>query len=220
MKFILFSFTGTSIHPDTTPTRTLYVYVYMRALHSSVAASRRALLLHAIAAASYPALVLQPQAASSALPSISEYDAVQYKRAVDGAAVATYKGRTFSLGQNVKREDVEVGSIAAAEGLDRCISAMLRIDSLVASRAFEDARLTLRTPLFTEVLGFNPGIRGFQSTPKPSAALLESLPSAAISPLEDALVSLKALDDFLLVNRVIFFNAEDMEQVRACASRL
>ena len=177
-------------------------------------ATRRAVILHALLAA-YPVKhLLQPQAASCAVPSISEYDSVQYKpRALDGDAVATYKGRTFALGQNVKREDVEVESLSAAVGLDRLLMAMQRVEVLVTARAFEDARLTLRTPLFADVLGFNPGIRGYQSNPKPSTALLENLPPSAASPLEDALVSLKALDDFLLVNRVIFFNVEDMVQV-------
>ena len=36
-------------------------------------------------------------------------------------------------------------------------------------------------------------VRGFQSNPKPSAALLKLIPSAAAEPLEDALVSLKVL---------------------------
>ena len=151
-----------------------------------------------------------PTTAHAALPSISEYDAVQYKqRAPDPSTLAQYQGRTFYLGQNVKRDDVEIESLSVAEGLERLSNALERASSLVETRSFEDARLTLRTPLFSDFLGFNPGIRGFQSNPKLAAALYKQLPGAAAAPLEDALVSLKALDDFLLVNRVIYFNEED-----------
>ena len=45
---------------------------------------------------------------------------------------------------------------------------------------------------------FNPGVRGFQQ-PFIRGALLKQLQATAAEPLEDALVSLKALDDFLLV---------------------
>ena len=184
---------------------------------ASASASRR-LLLHAVATAAAAVTgttLLSPMsAATAALPSISEYDAVQYKqRAVDVDAIATFRGRTYALGQNVKREDVEIEGITAAEGFDRLQQALGRTASLIDARAFEDARLALRSPLFSEFLGFNPGVRGFQANPKPSVALLKQLPATAAEPLEDALVSLKALDDFLLVNRVIFFNAEDKAQV-------
>jgi len=176
--------------------------------------SRRSLLLHAVAAAAATGTL----PAIAALPSISEYSDVQYKIAPDANAIASYKDRQYAIGQNVRREDVEIGGMSTSEGFERLLRALGRTQQLVETRSFEDARLVLRAPLFSEFLGFNPGIRGFQSNPQPAAALLKALPDGAAAPLKDALVSLKALDDFLLINRVIFFNAEDKAQVEALAA--
>ena len=83
---------------------------------------------------------------------------------------------------------------------------------LVDNGELEAVRALLREPLFTTYIGYSPGLRGNAANLKPPQALVAAgVESAALSEL---LLSLKRLDDFCLTNRVIVFNAEDLEQVK------
>lgn len=64
---------------------------------------------------------------------------------------------TDQTGENVARADIEIDALSPVDGLERLMQAVARARRLVQGRAFEDARVTLRTPLFTDFLGFNPG---------------------------------------------------------------
>ena len=152
--------------------------------------SRGAVLATFAALASQP-LLLRPRA-WAAIPSISEYDSVQYKKKqVTEAAAPT--------------------SLAPADGLRAVRAALTVLEPMVASGDFEGARNLLRQPLFASFLGYTPGVRGNVGSLKPAAALAQASTSTAA--LAELLLDLKRIDEFCLSNRVIVFNVEDLEQV-------
>ena len=85
---------------------------------------------------------------------------------------------TDQTGENVARADIEIDALSPVDGLERLMQAVARARRLVQGRAFEDARVTLRTPLFTDFLGFNPGsasARGRRADPHfPASNLLRA----------------------------------------------
>ena len=139
--------------------------------------------------------------AAAAVPSISEYSAVQYKK----------KPAAVPEAPALEPLDTKAGWAKLTETLEQT-------EALLASKAFEDVRLLLRTPIFRDFLGYNPGVR---STPgnsmRPAAALMSAFPEESRVPaateLAEMLVDLKVLDDFCFANRVIFFNQEDREAI-------
>ena len=89
-----------------------------------------------------------------------------------------------------------------------------RVEPMVAKqRDFEGVRALLRQPLFSEFLGYTPGVRGNAGSLRPAAALVQASTSAEA--LQELLLDLKRLDDFCLTNRVIVFNEEDLAQIKA-----
>ena len=159
-------------------------------LDSMHVTSRGAVLASFAALASQP-LLLRPRA-WAAIPSISEYDSVQYKKKqVTEAAAPT--------------------SLAPADGLRAVRAALTVLEPMVASGDFEGARNLLRQPLFASFLGYTPGVRGNVGSLKPAAALAQASTSTAA--LAELLLDLKRIDEFCLSNRVIVFNVEDLEQV-------
>ena len=141
-----------------------------------------------------PALV---GAASAAIPSISEYDAVQYKKKAPPPPSAP---------------EVDLASLGPRETLKLAQSGLARASALVDAGNLEAVRALLREPIFAKGLGFSPGVRGNAGNLKPNAALV----SAGVDrpTLEELILSLKRLDDFCLENRVIVFNVEDLEAVK------
>ena len=131
----------------------------------------------------------------AAIPSFSEYDAVQFKR-----LPTAVMGVPSSL------------PASAAEGLRVVQGELTRAALLVESGSFEDVRQLLRSPLFSTFLGYSPGVRGNVANMRPAAALAQA--SATSEPLMELLLDLKRLDDFCLSNRVIVFNDEDLEQIK------
>ena len=159
------------------------------------ATRRSAVVTSLVALASQPLLHLQPQASWAAIPSISEYDAVQYKQK------APLPDRGVPSMEPLQPED----------GL-RAIGAALKVlEPMVAAGDFEGARALLRQPLFATFLGYTPGVRGNAGNSKPAPALAKASTSTAA--LSELLLDLKRIDDFCLSNRVIVFNVEDLEQV-------
>jgi len=77
--------------------------------------------------------------------------------------------------------------------------------TLIGRGSLEDVRALLRQPIFTQFLGFTPGLRGNAQNLKPSPALVAAGVSKPV--LDELLLALKRLDDFCLSNRVIVFNA-------------
>lgn len=143
------------------------------------------------------ALVSQPpREAWAAIPSISEYGAVQYKMPVAPAPQAERLPATPATGLR----DVQ----AQLESLEPMVA---------NQRDFEGVRALLRRPLFSEFLGYTPGVRGYAGSLRPAAALVQASTSA--EPLQELLLDLKRLDDFCLANRVIVFNDEDLSQIKA-----
>ena len=161
-------------------------------LDSMHVTSRGAVLASFAALASQP-LLLRPRA-WAAIPSISEYDSVQYKKkqVTEAAAPST-------------------ASLAPADGLRAVRAALTVLEPMVASGDFEGARNLLRQPLFASFLGYTPGVRGNVGSLKPAAALAQASTSTAA--LAELLLDLKRIDEFCLSNRVIVFNVEDLEQV-------
>ena len=155
--------------------------------------SRGAVLASFVALVSQP-LLLRPRA-SAAIPSFSEYDSVQYKKkqVTDAAAPST-------------------ASLAPADGLRAVGAALTVLEPMVTSGDFEGARNLLRRPLFASFLGYTPGVRGNAGSLKPAAALALASDDTAAA-VSELLLDLKRIDDFCLSNRVIVFNAEDLEQV-------
>ena len=102
-------------------------------------------------------------------------------------------------------------SLAPADGLRAVGAALTVLEPMVTSGDFEGARNLLRRPLFASFLGYTPGVRGNAGSLKPAAALAQASTSTAA--LAELLLDLKRIDDFCLSNRVIVFNAEDLEQV-------
>mmetsp|Transcript_25333 Transcript_25333/g.54771 ORF Transcript_25333/g.54771 Transcript_25333/m.54771 type:complete len:396 (-) Transcript_25333:67-1254(-) len=153
---------------------------------------RRAVLALAVATR----IPLRPTHA--AIPSISEYDAVQYKRAASPGA---------------NKVDDDYSRITPTKGVGIVQGELKRASLLLDQGRMEEVRILLRQPVFTQFLGFRVGVRGNAQNLKPSAALLAAGVDAAL--LYDVLLSLKRLDDFCLSNRVIVFNVEDLEQVNA-----
>ena len=142
--------------------------------------------------------------AEAAIPSFSEYDAVQYRsRAVPPPPPS------------------EPPTLSEAEGVAAVVAELDRIGSLVERGGLEEVRAALRQPLFAAFLGYTPGVRGNAANIKPAAALMAACSSSAEgrSALRELLLDLKRLDDFCLTNRVIVFNAEDLEQVKALMER-
>lgn len=140
--------------------------------------------------------VLVPPALA-AIPSISEYSDVQYK------------AKTPSIPSTPSTD----GKLASADGLVLVQSALGRASKLVENQSFEAIRLLLREPLFTDFLGYTPGVRGNAGNLKPPPALIAA--GASPESLQELLLSLKRLDEFCLSNRVMIFNVEDLEQVNA-----
>eukprot|EP00316_Scyphosphaera_apsteinii_P023544 CAMPEP_0119318332 /NCGR_PEP_ID=MMETSP1333-20130426/46100_1 /TAXON_ID=418940 /ORGANISM="Scyphosphaera apsteinii, Strain RCC1455" /LENGTH=594 /DNA_ID=CAMNT_0007324485 /DNA_START=213 /DNA_END=1997 /DNA_ORIENTATION=- len=137
--------------------------------------------------------------ASAAIPSISEYDAVQYiKKTKMPPKLST--NASSSVPESV------------FDGLRAVQSELTRVAALIEAAQLEDVRRLLRQPLFRDFLGFNPGVRGSAANIKPSAALVRA--SMDAEPLGELLLDLKRLDDFCLSNRVVIFNQEDLEQVK------
>ena len=153
--------------------------------------SRAAVLTSFVALASQPLLLPR---AWAAIPSFSEYDSVQYKKK-----------------QELIEAPVSTASLAPADGLRAVGAALQVIEPMVASGDFERARRLLRQPLFATFLGYTPGVRGNVGSLKPAAALTQASTSTAA--LAELLLDPKRIDDFCLSNRVIVFNAEDLEQV-------
>lgn len=136
--------------------------------------------------------------AIAAIPSISEYDAVQYKAKAPPAPTDAETAATLP---------------SAADGLRALRTDLQTADRLVENGQLEDVRALLRTPLFSRFLGYSPGIRGGAANLRPAAALVKA--SVSAEPLGELLLDLQRLDEFCLSNRVIVFNVEDLEQVRA-----
>ena len=146
------------------------------------------------------ALPLQP--ADAAIPSFSEYDAVQYRPKVPAASAPA----------------TSTPPLDTKEAWAKLSAALEQADSLLASSAFEDLRLLLRTSIIREFLGYQPGLRSMPANEmRPPAALLAVFPpdsrAQAAAELADVLLDIKALDDFCFENRVIFFTQEDKEAV-------
>jgi len=160
-------------------------------LDSMHVTSRGAVLASFAALASQP-LLLRPRA-WAAIPSISEYDSVQYKK------------------KQVIEAAPSTASLAPADGLRAVRAALTVLEPMVASGDFEGARNLLRQPLFASFLGYTPGVRGNVGSLKPAAALAQASTSTAA--LAELLLDLKRIDEFCLSNRVIVFNVEDLEQV-------
>ena len=137
-----------------------------------------------------------PLAARAAIPSFSEYDAVQYKP---------------------KRTTVEPAAESelpqsAAEGLRAVQDELVHAAALVEEGRLEDVRVLLRRPLFA-TFPDTPGVRGGAGNLKPAAPLVRA--STSDEALFELLLDLKRLDDYCLSNRVIIFNDEDLQQVRS-----
>ena len=170
----------------------------------TLASSRnRVRLLAAIAAVPFTRTALPCHAA---IPSMSEYAAEQYRYGSRPAPPST-----SSEPPPLTTRPVE--ELAPAEGLLLVRSGLKRAAALVDSGNLEAVRKLLREPLFSGFLGFTPGVRGNAGNLKPPAALLAAGCDKAA--LEELLLSLKRLDDFCLSNRVIIFNQEDLDQVKA-----
>jgi len=151
-----------------------------------------------VAAAAVLLLASQPPllGASAAIPSISEYDAVQYQKKVVAPSAPQPLPST------------------PAAGLRDVLAQLERVEPMVAKqRDFEGVRALLRQPLFSEFLGYTPGVRGNAGSLRPAAALVQASTSAEA--LQELLLDLKRLDDFCLTNRVIVFNEEDLAQIKA-----
>lgn len=141
---------------------------------------------------------LRPTRTHAAIPSISEYGAVQYKKPKTAAPPPS---------------DAMAGEpLAPAEGLALLNSGLARAARLLDAGNLEAVRAELHEPAFTRFLGYSPGVRGNAANLKPSADLATAGVSTAA--LEELLLALKRLDDFCLSNRVLVFNAEDVEQVK------
>lgn len=140
-------------------------------------------------------ICIQPPAASAAIPSISEYDAVQYKK----AEVAPPPQPTTT-------------DLAPADGLRLARSGLKREGALLESGSLEAMRAVLREPVFSNFLGFNVGVRGNAANLKPPQALVAAGVDRAA--LQELLLGLKRLDDYCLSNRVIVFNQEDLDAVK------
>ena len=138
-------------------------------------------------------ICIQPLAASAAIPSISEYDAVQYRKA---APLPTTDGTV---------------DLTPTENFKLALSGLQRADKLLERGSLEEVRSLLREPVFSRFLGYSPGVRGNAQNLKPSAALVAA--GASGDDLRDLLLSLKRVDDFCIANRVIVFNVEDIAQV-------
>jgi hypothetical protein len=126
------------------------------------------------------------QPANAAIPSITEYDAVQYKKKPPPTPPPA---------------PLSTAELAPADGLRLVRSGLLRAGALLDAANLEGVRALLREPLFASFLGFTPGVRGNAANLTPPAAL-----SAAGIPrdvLTELLLSIKRLDDFCLSNRVI-----------------
>ena len=151
----------------------------------------------AAAAAAVLLLATQPPLrASAAIPSISEYGAVQYKKPATPVPQATPLPSTPAAGLRDVQAQLE------------------RLEPLVAKeRDFDGVRNLLRQPLFSEFLGYTPGVRGNAGSLRPAAALVQASTSAEA--LQELLLDLKRIDEFCLANRVIVFNEEDLAQVKA-----
>ena len=91
------------------------------------------------------------------------------------------------------------------------------VDPMQLDSAFEDLRLLLRTPIFKDFLGYQPGLRSMPTNMRPAGALLAQFPtdsrSQAAAELTDMLLDLKAIDDFCVANRAMYFTQEDKEAV-------
>ena len=87
-------------------------------------------------------LVPTTRPAWSAIPSFSEYDAVQYKK----------KAATEPLVSELPP--------SVADGLVAVQSELKRAAALVEEGRLEDVRVLLRRPLFATFLGYTPGLRG------------------------------------------------------------
>jgi len=141
---------------------------------------------------------LRPTRTHAAIPSISEYDAVQYKKPKTAAPPPS----NAMAGE----------PLAPAEGLALLNSGLARAAQLLDAGDLEAVRAELHEPAFARFLGFKPGVRGNAANLKPSAGLATAGVSTVA--LEELLLALKRLDDFCLSNRVLVFNAEDAEQVK------
>jgi hypothetical protein len=141
---------------------------------------------------------LRPTRTHAAIPSISEYDAVQYKKTKTAAPPPS----NAMAGE----------PLAPAEGLALLNSGLARAAQLLDAGDLEAVRAELHEPAFARFLGFKPGVRGNAANLKPSAGLATAGVSTVA--LEELLLALKRLDDFCLSNRVLVFNAEDAEQVK------
>ena len=106
----------------------------------------------------------------------------------------------------------DASSLAAADGLRLVSSGLKRAEALVESGNLEAVRALLREPIFSEFLGYSPGVRGNAANLKPSAALVAA--GADRDEVQDLLLTLKRLDEFALANRVVIFNEEDLAQVK------
>ena len=137
-------------------------------------------------------------AASAAIPSMSEYDAVQYRKKVPPPPSADASLATV---------------VPPQETLKLAQSGLARAAALVEAGNLEGVRAVLREPLFSKALGFSPGVRGNAGNLKPSSTLVAAGVDRVV--LEDLNLALKRLDDFCLENRVIVFNVEDLEAVNA-----
>ena len=143
------------------------------------------------------ALLSGPLAARAAIPSFSEYDAVQYKP------------KRTTVGPAAESELPQ----SAAEGLRAVQDELVHAAALVEEGRLEDVRVLLRRPLFATFLGYTPGVRGGAGNLKPAAPLVRA--STSDEALFELLLDLKRLDDYCLSNRVIIFNDEDLQQVRS-----
>ena len=156
--------------------------------------SRGAVLASFVALASQP-LLLRPRA-WAAIPSISEYDSVQYKK------------------KQVIEAAPSTASLAPADGLRAVRAALTVLEPMVASGDFEGARNLLRQPLFASFLGYTPGVRGNVGSLKPAAALAQaSTSTAALAEL--LLTSSGSMSLPVPVDRL---HVEDLEQAIGLAA--
>ena len=137
--------------------------------------------------------------ASAAIPSISEYDAVQYRK----KAPAVPAGAAAPV-------DIPLGPLAI---LELVRTSLARLEHELDARNLEAVRTILREPAFATGLGYSPGVRGNAGNLKASATLTSA--GADDATLKELLLTLKRLDDFCLSNRVIIFNQEDLDQVKS-----
>ena len=151
----------------------------------------------------YPWLVGgSPPPARAAIPSFSEYDAVQYRKPPPAAPPAAAP---------------DAADVAPADVLRRVQGGLARAATLLDGGNLEGVRAVLREPAFGPLLGFTPGVRGNAANLKPSAALVAA--GASTAALDELLLALKRLDDYCLNNRVIVFNDEDLQQVKTLMER-